>query len=91
MIDLEASSSNKLSYVHFHTDSPPNLPPKLDVIILKASCTCAFQVYKGHSGVVRSVAVDPSGQWIASGTMCDKYLWLHVVYILTPELQNCTL
>lgn len=41
------------------------------VIILKHD-TCTFQVFKGHTGVVRCVAVDPSGQWIASGTVCDK-------------------
>jgi len=26
-----------------------------------------FQRYKGHTGEVRSISVDPTGQWLASG------------------------
>ncbi len=50
-------------------------------------CVCV-QVYRGHTGLVRSISVSPSGQWLASGNeqcvcvrvcICSVYL-LCVVY-----------
>nr|POE71388.1 ribosome biogenesis protein erb1 [Quercus suber] len=47
---------------------PESLLPKLpDPQELKPFPTTTAVVYRGHEGRVRSVAIDPSGYWIASG------------------------
>ncbi|KAG7501296.1 ribosome biogenesis protein BOP1 [Solea senegalensis] len=46
-------------------DLIPNLPKPKD---LQPFPTTQSQVYRGHSGLVRSISVSPTGQWLASGS-----------------------
>ncbi|CAK6979781.1 ribosome biogenesis protein bop1 isoform X1 [Scomber scombrus] len=46
-------------------DLIPNLPKPKD---LQPFPTTQSLVYRGHSGLVRSISVSPSGQWLASGS-----------------------
>ncbi|KAK2830985.1 hypothetical protein Q5P01_018916 [Channa striata] len=46
-------------------DLIPKLPKPKD---LQPFPTTQSLVYKGHSGLVRSISVSPSGQWLASGS-----------------------
>ena len=94
MIHLSASFSNKLSNNGIPNDfNFPLICYSLDVIVLK-NFTCTFQVYKGHTGVVRCIAVDPSGQWIASGTACDKIsaasCCIHCLSRITSTYIQCS-
>ncbi|TNM92661.1 hypothetical protein fugu_018063 [Takifugu bimaculatus] len=47
-------------------DLIPKLPKPKD---LQPFPTTQALVYRGHSGLVRSISVSPSGQWLASGTL----------------------
>ncbi|XP_058475374.1 ribosome biogenesis protein bop1 [Solea solea] len=46
-------------------DLIPNLPKPKD---LQPFPTTQSLVYRGHSGLVRSISVSPTGQWLASGS-----------------------
>uniref|UniRef100_A0A669D2L5 Ribosome biogenesis protein BOP1 n=1 Tax=Oreochromis niloticus TaxID=8128 RepID=A0A669D2L5_ORENI len=56
-------------------DLIPQLPKPKD---LQPFPTTQSLVYRGHSGLVRSISVSPSGQWLASGNLRLSHLHINV-------------
>jgi hypothetical protein len=59
----------------------PKLPSKKDLRPYPRTCYLEF---KGHSGPVRSLSVEATGQWIASGIEC----WYVSMFFLNTYVDN---
>ncbi|XP_074644909.1 ribosome biogenesis protein bop1-like [Tubulanus polymorphus] len=65
-LDLYLCPRQRRTRMHVNPDDLiPKLPKPRD---LQPFPTAQALVYRGHTGLVRSISVDPSGQWLASGS-----------------------